>query len=159
MKCSLGISDFLEEISSLSHSIVFLCFLHWSLRKAFLSLLAILWNSAFRCVYLSFSPLPLGSLLFSGMCKACSGSHFVLCIYFSWGFLFHRNQKSNCQHLLGQRKSKRVPEKHLLLLYWLHQKLFLCGSQQTVEKSSRDGNTRPPDLTSENSVWRSRSNN
>ena len=31
--------------------------LHWSLRKAFLSFLAILWNSAFRCLYLSFSPL------------------------------------------------------------------------------------------------------
>ena len=26
MKCSLGISDFLEEISSLSHSVVFLYF-------------------------------------------------------------------------------------------------------------------------------------
>ena len=31
--------------------------LHWSLRKAFLSHLAILWNFAFRCLYLSFSPL------------------------------------------------------------------------------------------------------
>ena len=30
--------------------------LHWSLRKASLSLLAILWNSAFRWVYHSFSP-------------------------------------------------------------------------------------------------------
>jgi len=30
--------------------------LHWSLRKAFLSLLAILLNSAFRCLYLSFLP-------------------------------------------------------------------------------------------------------
>ena len=30
--------------------------LHWLLRKAFLSLLAILWNSAFKWVYLSFSP-------------------------------------------------------------------------------------------------------
>ena len=39
--------------------------LHWSLRKAFLSLLAILWNSAFKWVYLSFSPLPLVSLLSS----------------------------------------------------------------------------------------------
>ena len=28
-------------------------------------------------------------------------------------------------------KSKRVPEKHLLLLYWLCQSLWLCGSQQT----------------------------
>ena len=34
------------------------------------------------------------------------------------------NQKSNCHHLLGHRKSKRVPEKHLLLLYWLCQNLW-----------------------------------
>ena len=31
----------------------------------------------------------------------------------------HRNQRPNCQHLLDHWKSKRVPEKHLLLLYWL----------------------------------------
>ena len=36
--------------------------LHWLLRKAFLSLLAILWNSAFRYLYLSFSPLFFASL-------------------------------------------------------------------------------------------------
>ena len=41
-------------------------------------------------------------------------------------------------------KSKRVPEKHLLLLYWLGQILWLCGSQQTVENSSRDGKTTLP---------------
>jgi len=35
----------------------------------------------------------------------------------------------------------------------------LCGSQQTVENSSRDGNTRPPYLPPEKSVCRSRSNN
>ena len=55
-------------------------------------------------------------------------------------------------------KSKRTPEKHLLLLYWLRQSLWLCRSQQTVENSSRDGNTRPPDLPPEKSVCRSRSN-
>jgi len=32
--------------------------LYWSLRKAFLYLLAILWNSAFRWINLSFSPFP-----------------------------------------------------------------------------------------------------
>ena len=42
MKCSLGISNFLEEISSLSYSVVSFISLHWLLRKAFLSLLAIL---------------------------------------------------------------------------------------------------------------------
>ena len=51
--------------------------LHWSLRKAFLSLLAILWNSAFKWVYLSFSPLPFASLLFSAICKASSDNHFA----------------------------------------------------------------------------------
>ena len=34
----------------------------------------------------------------------------------------------------------------------------LCGSQQSVENSSRDGNTRPPDLPPEKSVGRSKSN-
>jgi len=45
----------------------------------------------------------------------------------------------------GSWKSNRVPEKHLFLLYWLCQSLWLCVSQQTVENSGRDGNTRPPD--------------
>ena len=56
------------------------------------------------------------------------------------------------------QKNKRVPEKHLFLLYWLCQSLWLCGSQYTVENSSRDGNTRPPYLPPEKSVCRSRSN-
>ena len=34
----------------------------------------------------------------------------------------------------------------------------LCGSQQIVENSERDGNTRPPDLPLEKSVCRSGSN-
>ena len=37
----------------------------------------------------------------------------------------------NCQHPLDYRNSKRVPEKHLLLLYGLLQSLWLCGSQET----------------------------
>ena len=36
-------------------------------------------------------------------------------------------------------------------------KLWLCGSQQTVENFERDGNTRPPDLPPQKSVCRSRS--
>ena len=43
------------------------------------------------------------------------------------------------QTSLDHRKSKRIPEKHLLLLCWLRQSLLLCGLQQTVENSSRDG--------------------
>ena len=70
MKCFLGISNFLEEISSLSCSVLFLYF-------TFLSLLAILWNSAFRCLYLFFSPLLFASLLFPAICKASPDSHFA----------------------------------------------------------------------------------
>ena len=60
--------------------------LHWLLKKAFLSLLALLWNSAFKQAYLSFSPLPLTSLLFSAICKA-SDSHFVFLHFFFLGMV------------------------------------------------------------------------
>ena len=50
--------------------------LHCSVKKIFLSLLYILWNSAFRWVYLSISLLPFTSLLFSALCKASSDNHF-----------------------------------------------------------------------------------
>ena len=62
MKCSLGISNFLEEISSL-------------------------WNSAFRCLYLSFSTLFFSSLLFTAICKASSDSHFAFLHFFSMGIV------------------------------------------------------------------------
>ena len=52
----------------------------------------------------------------------------------------------------------RVPEKHLFLLYWLCQSLWLRGSPETVENSEGEGNTRPPDLPLETSVCRSGSN-
>ena len=87
MKCSLGILIFLKR------SLVFLILLfssislHWSLKKAFLSLLAVLWNSAFRWVYLSFSPLPLASLLFSAICKAFSDNHFAFLHFFFLGMV------------------------------------------------------------------------
>ena len=57
------VSNFLEEISSLSSSIVFSISLHCSLKKSFLSLLAILWNSAFSLVYFSLCSLLCASLL------------------------------------------------------------------------------------------------
>ena len=58
---------------------------------------------------------------------------------------------------LDHRKFQKESSKktHLLLIYWLHQSLWLYGSQQTLENSSRDGNTRPPDLPLEKFVCRS----
>ena len=83
-KYSLGISDFLEEISSLSHSIIFLYFFAlftW----AFLSLLAILWNSAFRRVYLFL--LCVLHLFFSQLfLRPPQTTILPFCISFSWGW-------------------------------------------------------------------------
>ena len=85
MKCSLGISNFPKEISNLSHSLFSSISLHWSLRKAFLSLLAIPWNSAFRCEYLSFSLFMY--LLFSAICKASSDSYHAFLDFFFLGMV------------------------------------------------------------------------
>ena len=56
--------------------------LHWSLRKVFLSILAILWNSSPKWEYLFFSPLPFTSLLFSAIFKTSSDNHFAFLHFF-----------------------------------------------------------------------------
>ena len=61
--------------------------LHRSLRKAFLSLLVIFWNSASRWVYLSFLPLPFASLLFLVICKPSSDNRFAFLHFFSLGMV------------------------------------------------------------------------
>ena len=68
-----------------------------------------------------------------------------------------RDQIANIHWII--EKAGRVPEKHLFLLYWLHQSLWLCESQQTVENSLRDRSNRPPDLSNlyaEYIMWNAR---
>ena len=89
MKCSFGISNFLEEISSLSHSVLSLYFFALITLDCFLIFLAILWNSTFRWISLSFSPLPLASLLFSAIWKAFSDNHFVFLHFFFLGMVLN----------------------------------------------------------------------
>ena len=87
MEYSLGISDFLEKISNLFHSSVFLYFFALISEKAFLSLLAILWNSSFKWVFLSFYPLLFTCLLFTAICKPSSDSHFAFSHFFFLGIV------------------------------------------------------------------------
>ena len=74
MKCSLGISNFLEEISSLSHSIASLYFFALITEEVFL---------ISPCYYLKqmgisfLFVLPFTSLLFTVVCKASSHNHFA----------------------------------------------------------------------------------
>ena len=84
MKCSLSMSNFPEEVSCLSHSTVFLFFAPIT-EEGFLISPCYFWNSAFKWVYLSLSPLLFTSLLFSSICKASSTIILPFCVSFSWG--------------------------------------------------------------------------
>ena len=116
MKTSLGISNFLDEISSLSNLLFSSISLHWSLRKTFLSLLAILWNSAFKWVYLSFSLLPFTCLLFIAVCKASSDNHFVFLHFFFLGMVLiiasctmsYWSSYEDIPHNQGQRSPSKM---------------------------------------------------
>ena len=47
-----------------------------------------------------------------------------------------RDQIANIRWIIEKAREFH-PEKHLFLLYWLCQSLWLCGSQETVENSER----------------------
>ena len=73
------------------------------------------------------------------------------------GFRKGRRTKDQTGNMLDHRKSKRIPEKHLLLLNWL--KSLTVWVTITVENSSKDGNAKPPYLSPAKPVCRSKSNN
>ena len=87
MRCPLDISNFLRSLLFpilLFSSTSF----HNSLKKVFLSLLAILWNSAFSWVCFSLSSLLFAPVLSSAMCKASSDYHFAFLNSFSLGWFW-----------------------------------------------------------------------
>ena len=63
--------------------------LHYSLKKAFVSLLAILWNSVFSWIYLFLSPLPFTSLLSWAICKPSSTTLLLAFLFLGNGFGHH----------------------------------------------------------------------
>ena len=88
MKYSLGITNSLKRFLVFPILLFSSISFHWPLKKAFLFLLAIIWNCAFPWVYLSFSPLPFSSLLFSAICKAPQTTILPFCISFSWALFW-----------------------------------------------------------------------
>ena len=75
MKYSLGVSNFLEENSSLALSIVFLYLFALFTSEGFLIFPCNSLKLCIRVAYLSFSCLPFTSLLFPAICKASSDNH------------------------------------------------------------------------------------
>ena len=59
---------------------------------------------------------------------------------------------------VGSSKKQEGSRKTSISVLLTMPKPLIVWIQQTVEHSERDGNTRPPDLTPEKSVYRSRSN-
>ena len=74
--------NFLQEISSLSHSVVILYFFALITEEGLLTSLCCSWNSVIRWIYLSFYHLPFTSLLFSAIYKASSDYHFAFMHFF-----------------------------------------------------------------------------
>ena len=69
------------------------------------------------------------------------------------GFRGTRDQIANIHWII---KKARKFQKNIYFCFVDYAKAFDCGSQQNVENSSGDGNTRPPDLPSVKSVCWSR---
>ena len=69
-----------------------------------------------------------------------------------------KNQRSNCRHPLDQQNSNRVPKKISISALMTMPKPLTVWTTQTIENSSRDGNTRSLDLPLEKSVYMSGSN-
>ena len=73
-----------------------------------------------------------------------------------------RNGRGTRDHIANIRwiidKAREFPKNIYVCIIDNAKAFDLCGSQQTVENSSRDGNTRSCDLPPEKSVCRSRRN-
>ena len=87
MKYSLGISNFLEEISSLSHSVVFLYYFALIAEEGFLISPC---YSLELCIQMLISFLfssAIASLLFTAIYKVSSDNHFAFLHFFSMGMV------------------------------------------------------------------------
>ena len=97
-------------------------------------------------VSLQFSSYRPSLFLFSYALLLSSSLTINICSFVSGTEVWNK-QKAYNQHHLGMIRwpyrvnaswsglHGEVPEKHLFLLYWLCQSLWLCGSQQTMENS------------------------
>ena len=74
------------------------------------------------------------------------------------GFRKGRGTRGQIANIRWIIEKAREFQKNIYFCFIDYTKAFDCGSQQTVENSSRDGNARPPDLPPEQPVCRSRSN-
>ena len=73
---------------------------------------------------------------------------------FQAGFRKGRGTRDQIANIRWIIEKTRELEKNICFCLLTIPKSWLCGSQQTVENSSKDGNTRPLDLPLEKPIWR-----
>ena len=74
------------------------------------------------------------------------------------GFRKGRGTRGQIANIHWIIENAREFQKNIYFCFIDYTKAFDCRSQQTVKNSSRNGNTRPPDLPLEKPVCRSGSN-
>ena len=74
------------------------------------------------------------------------------------GFRKGRGTRDQIANIYWIIRKAREFQKNIYCYFIDYDKVFDCRSQQTVENSERDGNTRPPDLPLKKSSCRSGSN-
>ena len=78
--------------------------------------------------------------------------------YAQAGFRKGRGTRGQIANIHWITEKAREFQKNIYICFIDYAKTFDCVDHNKLENSSRDGNTRPPDLPSEKSVCRSRSN-
>ena len=108
---------------------LFLCFDHWG-RLSYLSLL--FFGTLHLNGYLSFSPLPFASLLFSAICKASSDNHFAFLHFFFLGMVLITASYTMLQtsvHNSSGTLSDLIPWIYLSLDPVIHTNLIIGGKK------------------------------
>ena len=75
------------------------------------------------------------------------------------GFRKGRGAKDQVANICWIIEKAREFQKNIYFCFVGYARAFDCVDHNKLEKSSRDGNTRPPDLPLEKSICRSESNN
>ena len=119
-KCFLGNPNFLKKITSLSILLFSFISLHLSLKKAFFILLAILWNSAFKWVYLSLSRF---SSFLSSFVRPPQATILPSCISFSWGWFWSPSPVQCYKSLSIVLQALCLP----YLIPWIYLSPLLCN--------------------------------
>ena len=74
------------------------------------------------------------------------------------GFIKGRGTRDQIANIQGIIEKAKVFQENIYFCFTDYSKAFDCVDHNKLENSSRDWNTRPPDLPPEKSVYRSTSN-